>query len=137
MRLVEFKIISVFSKQTTVIFTLSHQTLGLVTSKTLKKSLKVSRCPGNLDASCRSCGSCRKCTVCGGPVWQGDEQLLQQAAHSTHHLRHHPHSLHGHRLLGVQRSFVNQIDIKYPACPCLLSFQHFSTLIHYLSSHKF
>ena len=37
MRLVEFEIISIFSKQTTVISTLSHQNLGLVTSITLNK----------------------------------------------------------------------------------------------------
>ena len=37
MRLVEFKIISVFSKQTTVIFTLSQKNIGLVTSITLNE----------------------------------------------------------------------------------------------------
>ena len=34
----------------------------------------------------------------GGPVRQGDEQLLQQAPHHPHHLRQHPHPPHGLRL---------------------------------------
>ena len=41
---------------------------------------------GSFDANCWSGGCCWEPALCGRSLWEGDEQLLQQAAHHPHHL---------------------------------------------------
>ena len=67
-------------------------------------SLKVTS--GSSHANCRRRRTCRQLALRGSALGEGDEQLLQQAAHHPHHLRHHLHRLHGHRLHWIQRYFL-------------------------------
>ena len=41
---------------------------------------------GSSDAHCWSRGTCWQPALCGRPLGEGDEQLLQQAPHHPHHL---------------------------------------------------
>ena len=63
---------------------------------------------GSSDANCWGRGTCRQPALRGCSLGEGDEQLLQQAAHHPHHLWHHLHRVHGHRLHWIQRSFIIQ-----------------------------